>query len=698
MRSYRRRMNHRLDSAAERARRFRWRIRVLSAAFVLMFLALTGRAVYLMAFPGERLIRLAHRQHQQTITLYPKRGAILDRNGVELAMSVELKSIYADPKLVTDPKAAAAALAPLLKVSERKLRTSLQRHLRFVWLERRVTPRLAATVMAKKIPGIATVKETQRFYPNRELAAAVLGFAGIDNAGLEGLELALEDDLNGTVNRYRRLRDARGRNITPEGVLVRQNTDGGSVMLTIDRNIQYAAEQALNASVSKFKAKSGFVVVMDPHTGELLALANAPGYNPNAYSNYSIASFKNTAVANMYEPGSTQKAFLVAAALNDRVVRVDEQFDCEGGNYRIGRNVVHDTHQYDLLTVQEIIQFSSNIGAAKIADRLGKQRLYEYYRAFGFGESTGSHLPGEARGLLRSPKRWSRIGLATHAFGQGMAVTGIQVATALSAIANGGTRMKPYLIQQKRDQYGNVVVQNEPIALNRVISQEVAKQVTDILVTVTQEGGTAPKAAIDGYPVAGKTGTAQKVDPKLKRYARGKFTSSFIGFVPADDPRVVIVAVLDEPGGRQYYGGTVAGPIFADIARMTMRYFGISPRPGEDGADEDAGESLVAQVTRGEDGQEDTAIEAEILALKPVTQGDGEETEEYILPDFSGRTIRNVLGALDGQRFLLELVGSGVAVAQTPKPGEALRSGETLSLVFRPEGLQKKNHKTRGER
>lgn len=706
MQPQRKRIQRGLDSAADRARRFRWRIRILSGVFILLFSIMALQAISLMAFSSDdRLKKLAERQHNQVVTLYPKRGTVYDRQGIALALSVDSDSVYADPKYVKDSEEAAAVLSPLLNLPIRELKARLEQSQRFVWLARRISPSAADAIKKAKLKGVYTITETRRFNPNRELAGALLGFTNIDNQGVEGLERALEDSLNGKVTKYVRLRDAKGRDIHPEGVLVKQNQDGGDVTLTIDRNIQYIAEQALNRNFTEFNAKGGFAVVMDPKTGEILALANAPGYNPNAYSQYTPGAFKNQAVVNTFEPGSTQKCFLMAAALNDNVVHEGEMFDCEGGAWRMGRNIINDTHPYGMLSLRDVLKYSSNIGSAKIGERLGKQRLYDYYRAFGFGEPVRVGLPGELGGILRNPKKWSRIALATHAFGQGMTVTGMQIASALSSLANDGVRMKPFLIKEKRDQDGNILESFSPTELSRVISPATAKTIREYMVSVTEEGGTGTKASVEGYTVAGKTGTAQKVDPATRRYAPGMYVSSFVGMVPVENPRLVIVAVLDEPRGGQYYGGTVAGPIFAEIAANTLRYLGVQPLPPSAEAvattTTDAHGAVVAVATKPVKkslqekltlpvGMAETSADQDIPTLIPVNQMEGEQVEAYVMPDFTGQTMRSVLSSLDDKLFALNLAGSGVAIDQTPKPGETIRSGETVSLVFSQDGAPAK--------
>ncbi len=676
MGSRRRRILWETEANRARLERFQVRIRLLTGAFVLMFLALGVRAVSLMALPDERLERLARRQHRQVVTLYPRRGVIFDRNGAELARSVEMRSLFADPKFVEDPRKTAQELAPLLEMSETKLYSKLTQDLRFVWLRRRMAPRKVEAILAKHLPGIQAVTETKRFYPNKDLASAVLGFVGIDNVGLEGIERKYDEILNGKVLEYVRVRDAKGRNVTPDGVFIRQNTDGCHLVLTLDRTLQYEAEKALDAAYRKHEARGGFLIVMDPWTGEILAMANAPDYNPNVFGKYPPERYRNRAVSNQYEPGSTQKAFLVAAALEEGVVRPEDRIDCEKGRYRIGRRIVHDTHEYELLSIGEIIKFSSNIGAAKLAERLGPRRVYDYYRKFGFGRTTGSRVAGEVAGVLRRPETWSRIGLATHAFGQGMSVTGLQVATALATIANGGVRMKPYIVKEIRDQQGRVIERNEPREVERVLSEETAHTVARMLATVTEEGGTGTRARVPGYRVAGKTGTAQKVDPETHRYGRGLYVSSFIGFLPLEHPRLVIVCVLDEPRKDGHYGGTVAAPAFARVAEAGMRYLGVPPDDPATPEEGTAARNLVALQ------------EAEI-ETDPLADGWSEAPAEaegggFVLPDLSGLPVRDVLARLKGRGLNVKIRGSGVAASQEPAPGSAVTQGDTVTVLFSP--------------
>lgn len=713
MDSYRGRAG-RYGTVLDRARRFRWRIRSLYGLFGVGFLLLAVRAANLMVMTPEILEERVQRQHQTVVELSPQRGMLFDRNGRVLAVSVDATSVVADPREVQavdgrdDPAAreeaaanvreAARQLAPLLEVKESELREKLGRKNRFAWLGRQISDEAAAKIDALNLRGVFLRTEKRRAYPNRELAASILGFVNIEGRGLEGLERAWDDMLSGSSHRYVRMRDGRNRDVTSEAVVLRQSRGGGHLVLTLDLALQAAAESALRTGIIRTKAKGGFVLVLDPATGEILADAQQPGFNPNVFSRYDASVYKARVVTDVFEPGSTMKPFVVAAALEEGLIRPGEVFDCEGGRYKIGRHTIHDTHEYHALTVREIVKYSSNIGTAKIAERLGREKLHGWLKRFGFGESTRSGLPGEVNGLLRSPKNWSRVALATHAFGQGMSVTGMQLATALGALANGGRLMKPWLISEVVDEFGNVTERGAPTELHPAVREDVARTVASMMVDVTDAEGTAPLAGIPGYKVAGKTGTAQKVDPRTRRYGKGMYVSSFAGFLPADDPQLVIVASLDEPQGRWYYGGLVAAPIFRDVAMASIAYLGIPPTeepkpwPGEIRALAQAvGVGLPDWQMGVQEEADDLVALAPLLtepAFEPAVTEEGADPLGWVVPDFTGQPMREVLKALQGTDLDVVISGSGRAAAQVPLPGKVLSPGEALKLVFTPDPVR----------
>lgn len=565
----------------------RFRITTILVFFCLLAFIVAGRAFQLQVLKRDQLCKLAERQYKNKIPLVPKRGTIYSKGYEELAVTVEVDSVYAEPDGIEDPKLAAKRLAPILSVSRKELEDHFSSSKSFVWLARKVSPSLIERVKSLDIQGIGFVKENRRFYPNAELASHVVGFSGIDGSGLGGIELAQDAQIKGKVEFVRAERDALGKRTLPKDLGFEDYLTGNSIVLTIDKTIQYTAEKELANAVKKSGAKGGTAIVMDPKTGEVLAMANYPQFNPNDLSSYPQAALKNKAIVDTYEPGSTFKVFLLAAALEEGVVKPGDKFFCENGSMEIAGKVIHDTHKHETLTVREIMKVSSNIGAAKIAAILGKERYHDYLTSFGFGSPTGIELKGEGRGILRSMNTWSKLELANVSFGQGVSVTPLQLTTAFSAIANGGYLMKPYLVKDILDKDGKVIKRNQPQIVKKIISGETASKVTEMLRDAVAEGGTGTAAALAGYDVAGKTGTAQKVSGG-RGYAGNKHVASFIGFVPAQSPELVVLVAIDEPEGVQY-GGVVAAPAFKAIAETSLRYLNT---PNRNGGEIPAGEAM----------------------------------------------------------------------------------------------------------
>ena len=565
----------------------KFRISTILVFFCLLGFIVAGRAFQLQVLKREQLCKLAERQYKNKIPLVPKRGTIYSKGYEELAVTVEVDSVYAEPDDIEDPKLASKRLAPVLSVSRKKLEDRFSSSKSFVWLARKVSPSLIKRVKSLDIQGIGFVKENRRFYPNAELASHVVGFSGIDGSGLGGIELAQDTQIKGKVEFVRAERDALGKRTLPKDLGFEDYLTGNSIVLTIDKTIQYTAEKELANAVRKSGAKGGTAIVMDPKTGEVLAMANYPQFNPNDISSYPQADLKNKAIVDTYEPGSTFKVFLLAAALEEGVVKPGDKFFCENGSMEFAGKVIHDTHKHGTLTVREIMKVSSNIGAAKIAVKLGKERYHGYLSSFGFGSPTGIELKGEGSGILRSMKTWSKLELANISFGQGVSVTPLQLTTAFSAIANGGYLMKPYLVKDILDKDGKVIKRNQPQIVKKIISGETALKVTEMLRDAVAEGGTGTAAALAGYDVAGKTGTAQKVSGG-RGYAGNKHVASFIGFVPAQSPKLVVLVAIDEPEGVQY-GGVVAAPVFKAIAESSLRYLNT---PDKNGGEIPEGETM----------------------------------------------------------------------------------------------------------
>ena len=564
--------------------RRRWikaRLAFLTGLLAIGVIAVAHRGYRLQIESGGELRALAEDQYLKEIHLAPKRGTIYDRNGAELAVSVDVESAWANPRELRasgiDPREASLKLAQLLDVDPERIEARLRSNRYFVWIKRRLSPKKAAEFKSLGLPGLHTQKEARRFYPNRELAAHILGFTNIDGEGIEGIELSSNEALTGSRDTVSAIRDRRGRVVFSEQLLDDRGSQGQNVYLTIDRVIQRVAERELALAVRTFEAAAGSVVVMDPNTGDVLAMANYPTFNPNDPGQFSAASRRNRAVTDFFEPGSTVKPFTVAGAFAGRTVHAGQEIDCEGGALEVGDDVVHDSHAFDRLTPAQILAFSSNIGTAKIGRSMGRKGLFRTLRRFGFGRETGLSLPGESAGLLRHYRKWYAMDAVTIAFGQGMSVTNVQLAFATAALANGGRLLEPRIVRRVTEGNGEVVYERFPKVRRRVVPADVARLVGDMLTAVTGPGGTGVEGAVPGTLVAGKTGTAQKADYVHGGYARDKWLASFVGFVPADKPRLVISVVIDEPVVA-HYGGTVAGPVFRRVATASLRHLGVSLR------------------------------------------------------------------------------------------------------------------------
>jgi cell division protein FtsI (penicillin-binding protein 3) len=633
------------------------RIRFFGVLFILVFTAIAGRAVCLQVVKAPDLQERADQQRQQVIKLAPERGSIFDRNGDPLAVSLAAASLYADPAMIQDVSQVTNQLSPFLKLSKKELTQLLSEKKRFVWLQRKLDPEVAKQIRQQKIPGLHFVNERKRYYPQASIASHVLGFIGLDPNGLEGIELEYDHQLQGEPGRLVSLRDARGRGLASVDQLVQGGMPGRNLHLTLDRSLQYVAEKELARAVNESGAVGGTVVVLEPASGRVLALASQPDYNPNMAGSYEAGKRRNRAVCDMYEPGSTFKPFLLAAILEEGLVSTKRKIYCEEGRYSVGGKTIRDHKKFKLLTLEEMLKYSSNIGFAKLGKLLERERYYSYIRDFGFGEPTDLDLPGEVAGMLSTPSHWFEIDLAAISFGQGLSVT-----VAMAAIANGGLLMEPYLVEKITDAEGVKVQKRLPQVRRRVVKEEVAQQVRNMMVSVTEEGGTGTRAALPGYRVAGKTGTAQKVDPVTGGYSPDKRISSFVGFVPAENPALVISVTVDEPQGKTY-GGLVAAPVFARIAGQSLSHLNILPK------------GSVAALTK-----EHAAAEPlpDLAPLLPeVAKNDG-----LAMPNFYGKSYRQVLQMMEKKKLNFKLTGSGQVVEQSPAPGEVIRYGQPAWIRF----------------
>jgi cell division protein FtsI (penicillin-binding protein 3) len=655
----------------------RW-IRVRMVGTGVLLLALFGgvvlKAYRLHATEGPKLQEMAEQQYLKEIRVPPRRGTIFDRNRTPLAVSVDVDSVFANPRVVGKrAPETARALAGALGLEGGALERQLSGRRYFVWLKRRVSPREAAAVRALHLKGIALTPESRRFYPNHRLAGNVVGFAGLDAKGLEGVELSFDGWLRGSPARLAGLRDALGRPVLSEGV-VQRPSEGHDIQLTLDKVIQYETERALDEAYRGVKPKTGWVaaVVLEPRSGDVLAMATVPTYDPNRYQEAKSAEWRNRSITDAFEPGSTLKTFTVAAALEAGVAKPDEVLDCERGAWRVGHYTIHDSHRYDKLDVGEVLKKSSNICAAKLAFRLGKRSTVSFLRRYGFGRRTGVTLPGERAGVLRDPRRLADVGLANLAFGQGMTTTVIQLAQGYGAVANGGVMMRPRIVRKILRGKGDPVKVVEPRG-RRVMPAWVARTLLKMLTGVTEAGGTGMDAALERFSVAGKTGTAQKVDPVTGTYATDRWLSSFVGIVPASRPALAIMVVMNEPEGDKHYGGEVAGPVFKRIAEKALAYLGV--KPDRRGGERPAGQQAPAAAV---------ATEGYVsIDPAPPLPGKGGPRGQILVPDFTGMSITEAISAARKAGLRVELGGSGRAVAQSPGPGPAPKR-TVCRVSFRP--------------
>jgi len=549
---------------------YRRRVNAVFLFFFVFLIFCIARLFFIQFFRSNYFSEIAQKQHNLFVELEPRRGTIYDLNLKPQAVNVSVDSLYASPNTIRDKdkEVIIRQLQPILNVDHAYLKDRLYRKKSFIWLARKLSPSQSEAIKRLNIRGLDFIKESKRSYPNSYLSSHIIGFCGLDNLGLEGIELYYDSYLKGSEGWALILRDARQKKLDLEQKMAKP-CDGYDLILTIDEVIQYIAEKELDKAFKVYRAKGASMIVIDPHTGAILAMVNRPTFDLNQYNNIDKDRRRNRSISDLLEPGSAFKIVTASAALEEKKVVEEDKFFCENGAYQVGGHILHDHRPHGWLKFREVIEQSSNIGTTKVAQILGPDLLYRYVKLFGFGAKSGIDLPGEIAGMIKEPRFWSKTSISAVPIGQEVGVTTLQLASAISVIANGGQLMKPYIVKEIRDKRGEIIKAFSPIAVRKVISEDTAKRVKKILTGVVEEG-TGKLARITGFSAAGKTGTAQKLEPN-GAYSHNKFVASFIGFAPAEDPLIAMVVVIDEP--RPYYfGGVVAAPVFKNVAGDVLKY------------------------------------------------------------------------------------------------------------------------------
>jgi cell division protein FtsI (penicillin-binding protein 3) len=642
----------------EPKKRVKIRIFTLLVFFYLGFIGIALRTYQLQVIEAPRLQALARQQYVRKFALKSPRGVIYDRNRSELAVNRRGYSIARTEKL-KDPQGVASKLAPLLGMDRERLARKLGENENFVWLSRQVSEEQGEAVKVLGLEGIAVLPEERRFYPGGEILGQILGFTGLDGEGLEGLEKYYERELRGRPRYLTVERDNRG-----ALMMFSEDEDKtdqpASLVLTIDQALQHLAEQKVKDAVLAHGAKRGCLLAMDPRRGNILALAIYPYFNPNYYSNYRGRDWRVWPLTEVYEPGSTFKVITFASAIEEGRLKPEDKINCENGNYVINGDTIHDMHNYDILSAADVLAKSSNIGAAKVAERLGSELFRNHILQFGFGQKTGIDFPADAKGLVRPLRQWYPITLRTIGFGQGISVTPLQMLVALSAIANGGELVRPFLAEKLVYADGSEHILNRPLATRRVISQQTSEKMKELLVRVVTEG-TGKNAAIPGYTVAGKTGTAQKARSGYAGYEPGKWVCSFMGFAPAEDPKLAMIVLIDEPRTDYATGGLIAAPVFQEVMKYALTTMSILP------------DAISIEQFPG-------------LALNRPAAANGlrmaavNSLEPGIVPDFKGLDLKQALNLSLQLGLEPKLLGSGWVIEQDPAPGSAAGDNITLRL------------------
>ena len=667
----------------QRNPRLRWLVVWVLA--VVWIAVVIGRLSYLQLFSYSEYLAKAQRQQQRIFEISPMRGPIYDRKGRELAVSLPMDSVFGDPAEITDIDMVARLLSRVLDTPADDISEKIREAKTPVRLARKLSPEIVQRITDMNLKGVFFQKENRRVYPQHELAASVLGYVDVDEKGIGGIEYSLDKQIRGRPGKmmvmadgHRRWYDRREAAADP----------GASIALTIDETIQYIAEKELAKAISDTHAKAGTVVVQDPNSGELLAVANWPTFDPNDAGNYSPESRIDRAVASAYEPGSTFKVLTMTGAVENGVATPNELIDCQMGQIMVSGRLIHDWKKFGVLSVREVLEHSSDVGAIKIALRLGAPRFYDTIRAFGIGQPTGIELPGENRGLLRPLENWSASSIGSLAMGQEVSVTPVQIVSAISAVANGGTLYRPHIVKEiDGGESGALRPQAPP---QQATDPRSAATVREMMEGVVLEG-TGKPARLDGYTAAGKSGTAQKIDPATGRYSATQYNSSFVGFAPVNNPVVSILVVLDSPVGP-HHGGEVGGPVFKRIAEQVLAY---RDQPHDIPPPSDIQTARNQHTPTRPDSRGDAVtvtakarFEAAAAKVKqpgpvPATAVFGDpNAEAVVVPDLTGQSVRGVTEQCSRLGLMPSLIGSGVAVEQAPAGGTRVVLGSQITVRF----------------
>lgn len=640
---------------------------------------LLARAAYLQFLPHDKLNALQTRQFQTIVTLPSRRGNIIDVNGKELAMSAPAYSIYADPKTLENSKQAAQVLAKYLSEPYSKIYSKLKdKDKRFVWIERLVASEIVDKLKEKKIKGLGFVEEWRRVYPNDFLLSSTLGFVGKEGQGLEGIELALNHELQGENKKVSLRKDAKGRPLLQDGMVFKETPQGKEVKLTIDSDLQYFVETELMQAMKKHDADGAYAVVLDAKTSAIRSIVSLPHYDLNNPQKFSLNSRRNKSITDTFEPGSTLKSFIIADALEQKAFTPDSKIFCENGVFKIGKRVIREAeknHAQGLISVSDVLAFSSNIGTSKIALKIGADEVQQGLKKFGFGSRTNIDMPGEAKGIMVGLP-WSDHLLANISFGQGITVTPLQMANAYASLANGGYLNTPHIIESITDLETNEIDSLKERPSKKVLSDEVAAQMKDMLVAVTVKGSGA-SARVPGYVVGGKTGTAQKINLGGRGYLSRAYIASFAGFIPANDPQYVIYVALDHPKKNGYYGAAVAAPLFSSIASYAIRKDGISPAAtlAEDAPKATSEEMARENEQASADQKLKTFSDEQLSTLSAVLTS---------APELKSLSLREAIQKTSDKEIKLKIIGSGGRVYRThPEAGEALKPDRNMTIYLK---------------